>query len=222
MNDAKRKYKFTNGSELEVGTMYCVGKNYSKHAAEMGDKPSKEPVIFMKPPTAYAQNGDEIYIPDISKLPHHEVELIAVIGKECRNINRKDAVKHIAGYGVGIDLTLRDLQNDAKKKGLPWAIAKGFAQSAPASEIIPAARYGDETPDFELTLEINGEIKQKANTKDMTRRLDELIEYLSKIFILEPGDCVFTGTPEGVGPVKSGDKLIAMLNDEVKIEVSIK
>ncbi len=222
MKESKRKYKFTDGLEVEVGTMYCVGKNYSKHAAEMGDKPSKEPVIFMKPPTAYAQNGSEIYIPNISKLPHHEVELIAVIGKECRNINRTDAIKHIAGYGVGIDLTLRDLQNDAKKNGLPWTVAKGFARSAPISEIIPATNYGDKIPDFELTLKVNDEIKQKTNTKDMTRRLDKLIEYLSKIFILEPGDCVFTGTPEGVGPVKSGDILSANLSNEVKLEVSIK
>jgi len=214
-----RTLKFKNGKELEVRTMYCIGQNYAKHAAEMGGKVSSDPIIFIKPPAAYIENGGKILLPDISNNVHHEVELVVVIGKNCININEKDAVNYIAGYAVGIDATLRDLQKKAKENGHPWAVAKGFYSSAPISDIIPAEEFAGKIPFFELELKVNGELKQKSSTENMERTVGKLIEYLSRIFTLEPGDCIFTGTPEGVGQIVKGDKLFAELKGFVTLSV---
>ena len=214
-----RTFKLKNGKEIEVGTMYCIGQNYAKHAAEMGGKTASEPIIFIKPPVAYIENGGKICLPDISNNIHHEVELVVVIGKNCQNINENDAVKFIAGYGVGIDVTLRDLQQKAKENGHPWSVAKGFYTSAPISTIIPAEEFGNEIPFFELSLKVNGEMKQNSSTEYMERTVGKLIEYISKIFTLEAGDCIFTGTPEGVGQIVKGDKLFAELKGYVSLSV---
>jgi len=217
-----KNFTFTDGTSLEIGTMYCIGKNYEKHAKEMGGELPKDPVVFIKPPAAYIPDGSSVILPDFSDNVHHEVELVVVIGKDCSNIRSDQARNVIAGYAIGIDVTLRDIQQKAKEKGLPWAVAKGFVTSAPISKIIPESEFGDEIPFFDVKLEVNGDIRQNGNTKDMARPVGLLIEYLSKVFTLRTGDCIFTGTPEGVGKINSGDKLIAELSGKVKLSISVK
>lgn len=217
----KSTLKFINGKTLELGTMYCIGKNYSKHAKEMGGGIPDEPLIFLKPPAAYIENGGTILLPDFSHNVHHEVELVVAIGKDCSMISAENAKSVIAGYAVGIDATLRDVQNKAKSNGEPWAVAKGFYTSAPVSLFIPAEEF-DDIPYFGLSLAVNGEIRQNGNTKDMERSVAILIEYLSKVFTFREGDIIFTGTPEGVGQIKHGDHLKAVLENYVSLEVDCK
>lgn len=213
-------YTFTDGTAMPVGTMYCIGKNYAAHAREMGGEVPGSPVVFLKPPAAYVPQGGVIRIPSFSQLVHHEVEMLVVIGEDCASVAREEAHRYIAGYGIGLDMTLRDVQTEAKKKGEPWAIAKGFVTSAPVSAIIPAAQFGS-IPDFDLTLHVNGQLRQSGTTRDMERPVDMLVEYLSSVFTLRRGDCIFTGTPEGVGAVHSGDVLRAELIGSVALEVSV-
>lgn len=211
---------FTDGKTMQAGVMYCIGKNYSLHIKEMGGEAPKDPVVFLKPPAAYLPDGGTIELPDISDNVHHEVELVVIIGKDARNISKEKAKDYIAGYAVGIDVTLRDIQKNAKDKGLPWAVAKGFYTSAPISKIVPAGEIKGSDPVFDLNLELNGEIKQSGSTGDMERPVSALIAYLSNIFSLRKGDIIFTGTPHGVGQIKKGDKLTAKLSDIVDLKVN--
>lgn len=213
-------YTFSDGTQLPIGTMYCIGKNYAAHAREMGGEVPSSPVVFLKPPAAYLPNGGTVRIPSFSQLVHHEVELVVVIGKDCANVSRAEAANYIAGYGVGLDMTLRDVQSEAKKKGEPWAVAKGFASSAPLSTIVPASRF-EGIPTFDIALAVNGEQRQAGSSSAMERPIDMLIAYLSEVFTLRRGDCIFTGTPEGVGPVASGDTLHAELAGIVALDVSV-
>ena len=215
------QFKFTDESYLDIGTMYCIGKNYEKHAKEMGGSVPKDPVVFIKPPAAYVANNGKIMIPDFSENVHHEVELVVVIGKDCVNIDPNNAREFIAGYAVGIDVTLRDVQQKAKEKGKPWAVAKGFVTSAPISNVIPADKFGKKTPYFDLELKVNGALRQKGNTKDMARPVENLVSYLSKVFTLRKGDCIFTGTFEGVGQIIAGDLIEAELCDYISLNVKI-
>ncbi len=202
---------FSDGRTMKAGTLFCVASNYSKHAKEMGTAIPTEPSIFIKPPQAIIPDGGTILLQAMSENVHHEVELVLVIGKECINVSAEEAVKYIAGYAVGIDVTMRDVQAKAKAEGKPWAIAKGFVTSAPLSQVIPVEQFTS-IPDFNLELEVNGVMKQKGRTSEMERSPAMLIEYLSKVFTLYPGDCIFTGTPEGVGKINSGDNITARLN----------
>lgn len=211
---------FTDGSNMPVGTMFCIGKNYAKHAREMGGSVPKAPVVFLKPPQAYIPDGGKIVIPEISANVHHEVELVIVIGKDCGNVAGENAKDYIAGVAVGIDVTLRDVQSEAKKNGTPWAVAKGFKTSAPISRIVSLDKAGN-IDDLELSLYVNGEERQRGFTKDMERSAGDLVEYLSAIFSLRRGDIIFTGTPEGVGPLKSGDSVRAELKGFAKLEVIV-
>ena len=173
--------------------------------------------MFIKPSTAVIHDGQPIIKPKFSNLLHHEVELYAAIGKEGKNISLKDAPNYILGYGVALDMTLRDIQNQSKKSGLPWAVSKGFDTSAPVSDIIPA----EEIPDpynLELLCTVNGIEKQRSSTSMMIFRLDRIIEYISSVFTLEEGDLVFTGTPRGVSEVKPGDIIRAELVGLIKIQ----
>ncbi len=204
--------KFTNGDKLRAGTLFGIGSNYAKHALEMGGEVPEIPTVFLKPPQAIIHNGDTLKLPSLSIHVHHEVELIVVIGKECACVSKEEAYKYIAGYGVGIDVTMRDVQKEAKKNGKPWAIAKGFYTSAPVSDIIPAEQYGESIPVFELSLSVNNNIRQRELTSAMERDVSELIEFLSKVFTLVPGDVIFTGTPQGVGELLVGDKIHAELS----------
>ncbi len=197
---------------IQIPKIICVGRNYAEHAKEMKADIPTTPVLFLKPPTAVIHNHDRVIIPSVSKELHHEVEMIVLIAKGGKNISRAKAMEHIAGYGVGLDMTLRDLQSDAKKKGLPWSVAKGFDTSAPISEFVPAASVADP---HRLTVEltVNGSSRQKGSTSDFIFKLDLLLSIISEIFTLEPGDIIFTGTPEGVAQTVAGDTLLARLLD---------
>ena len=196
--------------QLEVKKIFCIGRNYADHAKEMKAAVPEQPVFFLKPPTAVIGDGGTISIPKISNEMHHEVEMTVLIGRGGKNIQRGNALNHVSGYGVGLDMTLRDVQNDAKKKGLPWTLAKGFDTSAPLSQFIPAEEV-TEPGNLELRLEVNGSTRQRSSTANLIFTIDELIAYISQFFTLERGDIIFTGTPEGVAPVASGDRLEAQL-----------
>jgi len=205
------------GGSRTVGKIFCVGRNYSEHAGEMKAEIPSEPVIFLKPPSAIIHPPDPVVRPAISKEMHHEAELVVALGAGGRNIPEKEAASAILGYGVGLDMTLRDVQSVAKKKGLPWTVAKGFDTSAPVSEIIPA-EPSRAIPVFELYCRVNGHGRQRAQTSAMLFTIPFLIHYLSTIFTLEEGDLIFTGTPAGVGVVHPGDTIEAGLAGTVSIE----
>ncbi|MES2766726.1 MAG: fumarylacetoacetate hydrolase family protein [Bacteroidota bacterium] len=217
-----RSFTFKNGKTLPVGTMYCIGRNYALHAKEMGAAVPTDPIVFLKPPAAYVPDGGEIIIPEFSKNVHHELELVVVIGKDCENVLKEDAAEYIAGYAVGIDVTLRDVQSKAKEKGEPWAVAKGFKTSAPISDIIPGEVFKGGIPDFNIELYINDELRQRGTTADMERSIDELIAYLSQVFTLRAGDCIFTGTPEGVAQIRPGDRIRAEIPGQITLAVLVK
>ncbi len=207
-------------SPIRVGKIMCLGRNYQAHAAEMKAEIPESPVVFLKPSTALLSSGATIRIPQFSHDVHHEVELVVMIGKEGKFIPRQMAYEYVEGYGVGLDMTLRDVQAEAKKKGLPWSVAKGFDTSAPVSEFVPRASVGD-PHDLLLTLEVNGVLRQHGRTADMIFSIDKIIEYLSTVFTLEPGDLIFTGTPEGVARVLPGDHLHAELKTVASLDVEV-
>lgn len=199
----------------------AVGRNYADHVKELNNQQSEEPVIFMKPDTALLKNNMPFYIPEWSKNIHYEVELILKIGKEGKHISEKFAHKYIEGIGVGIDFTARDLQNKLKEKQLPWTLAKGFDGSAPISEFLSP----DNFPDFKnisFSLSKNGTEVQKGNSGDMIFSFEKIIAYISSFITLKKGDILFTGTPEGVGPVSIGDTLEASLAGKPLLKTEIK
>ena len=213
---------FTDGTHFPIGTIYGIGQNYAKHAEEMKSLlPRGERIIFIKPSIAYIQDGEAILLPDYSNQVHYEGELVVVIDKFCADVKSEDAWEYIAGIGVGIDATLRDLQSEAKKKGTPWAIAKGFRTSAPISKIVPRDEF-QKNQAIEFQLKLNGEIKQTGNSAGMIYSIGELIEYLSKIFTLDRGDVVFTGTPEGVGEIHQNDTIEIEIKQKTSLRVIVK
>ncbi len=186
--------------------VYCVGRNYAAHAVEMGHDPDKEPpFFFQKNPDNVVVDGVFPY-PDLSSDVHHEIELVAALGKGGYNIPLKSALDHVWGYGVGLDMTRRDLQGEQKKMGRPWEIGKAFDASAPCGELVPAAEIGH--PDSgAIWLEINGEMRQEGDLNQLIWKIPEMINHLSGLFTLTPGDIIMTGTPAGVGAVERGDQL---------------
>ncbi|ACY48005.1 fumarylacetoacetate hydrolase family protein [Rhodothermus marinus] len=198
------------GSELRIvpRKIICVGQNYARHAAEMNSTVPEEPILFLKPPTALIGPGETVLLPPQSREVHHEVELVAVIGREGKHIPESEALDYVAGYALGLDMTARDLQLKAKKAGHPWTVAKGFDTFAPLGPIVPATAVPDPQR-VQLRLRVNGTVRQDGNTVDMVFSVARLIAYCSEIFTLQPGDLLFTGTPEGVGPVQDGDVLVA-------------
>lgn len=195
---------------ISVPKILCIGRNYSEHAKEMKAEVPADPVFFLKPRTALIHDGGSIEIPSISKDVHHEVEMTVLIGKGGRNIPESYARLHVAGFGVGLDMTLRDVQADAKKRGLPWTLAKGFDTSAPVSTFVPAAQVPDVSA-LEVELKVNGHVRQHGSLRDLLFPVERLIAYLSRFISLEEGDVIFTGTPEGVAHVAPGDLLEASL-----------
>ena len=190
-----------------VGRIYCVGRNYADHAREMGHDPDREPpFFFMKPANAVVQNGAAIAYPVGTSDCHHEIELVVAIGRGGKNIPTEKALEHVWGYGVGLDMTRRDLQGEAKKMGRPWEMGKSFDESAPMTALVPAAEIGHPAKGA-IWLKINGEVRQKGDLAMQIWNVQEQIAYLSKLVTLEPGDLIMTGTPAGVGPVKKGDRL---------------
>ncbi len=209
--------EFSNSAAtLPIGKIFCLGRNYAEHAKEMKSDVPSTPIVFLKPSSAIIHNGEPIIRPSISKSLHHEAEVVVVIGKGGKNIPASEAGKHIAGYAIGLDMTLRDVQNDAKSKGLPWTVCKGFDTSAPISSVIPATRVADPAM-LEFRCLVNGKQRQHGCASDMIFSPEEIIEYLSSLFTLEAGDLIFTGTPEGVGEVNPGDRVEAELIGFTKI-----
>ena len=193
-----------------VHRIYCVGRNYAEHAKEMGFTGREAPFFFMKPADAVlcADEGAALSMPypSLTNNLHHEIELVVAIGKGGKHIPAAQAMEHIWGYAVGLDMTRRDLQNDMKKQGRPWCIGKAFEASAPISAITPAAQAGD-IQHAEIWLQVNGQDRQRSNVNQLIWNIAETIEHLSHAWELQPGDLIMTGTPEGVGAVQTGDVL---------------
>lgn len=191
--------------QYTVNNIFCVARNYVAHAQEMGSKIADEPMVFIKPNSAVLQSGQEIELPAWSNEVHHELELVALIGLGGKNIAEADALRYVAGYSLGLDLTARDVQAAAKKVGNPWTLAKGFDGAAVLTQFVPADAIDPTQQHF--TLHINSQLRQSAHTQDMAFPVARLIAWLSSKFTLQPGDLIYTGTPEGVGPIVAGDEL---------------
>lgn len=200
-------WTFTDGRTMRIGTMYCIGRNYAAHAAEMGARVPTDPIVFLKPPAAYVADGGVVTLPSWTQNVHHEVELVVVMSSDAQ----------IAGIGVGLDLTARDVQAAAKQRGEPWATAKAWKGSAPVSAIVPASVAGNGP--WELSLHVNGQQRQHGSTSMMERSIEQLVQYLHDVFTLQEGDCIFTGTPEGVAAVQRGDRAVAGVRDLVTLTV---
>jgi len=208
------------GETVEVGKILAIGRNYADHVAEMNAPKAGPPVLFFKPATAVIHHGDSIVLPAGAGELHHEVELVAVIGTRGKGISEENALDHVLGFAVGLDMTLRDIQAQAKKKGTPWSLAKGFDGSAPVSRVMPRDRVGDGSG-LAIRLTVNGEQRQSSRTDQMMRSVSELIAFASRTVTLERGDLVFTGTPAGVGPVSPGDTLTAEIENIGSLTVSV-
>ena len=207
-----------------VGRVYCVGRNYEEHAKEMGFTGREPPFFFLKPSNAVlvvdsGETGRMPY-PTLTKNLHHEIELVAAIGTGGRSILAADALRHVFGYAVGLDMTRRDLQGEMKKQGRPWCIGKGFDHSAPIGPITPAGQAGD-IAHAEIALQVNGQDRQRSNVSKLIWNLAETIEHLSAAWELQPGDLIYTGTPEGVAAVVAGDLMVGSVAGLTELRVQL-
>ena len=206
-----------------VHRIYCVGRNYEEHAKEMGFTGREAPFFFLKPTDAlvFVANGEtgQMPYPSLTQNLHHEIELVVAIGKGGRDIPASEAMSHVYGYAVGLDMTRRDLQGEMKKQGRPWCIGKGFDHSAPMGPITKAADAGS-VEHAEISLDVNGQTRQKSSTEQLMWKIPEIIEHLSAAWELQPGDLIFTGTPEGVAAVKSGDLMVGAVAGLSLIHIS--
>ncbi|RYX90567.1 MAG: FAA hydrolase family protein [Comamonadaceae bacterium] len=207
-----------------VHRIYCVGRNYEDHAKEMGYTGREAPFFFLKPADAIVaveagQTGSIPY-PSLTKNLHHEIELVVAIGTGGKNIKAEDAAKHIYGYAVGLDMTRRDLQGEMKKQGRPWCIGKGYDQSAPIGPITPAAQAGD-VNNAEISVQVGGADRQRSNVSKLIWNIAETIEVLSAAWELQPGDLIYTGTPEGVAAVVSGDTMVGEITGLGTLTVNV-
>jgi len=209
---------------LKPSKIICLAKNYSAHAVEMGVLPQElpeTPSLFLKPPSSLIGPNEKIIIPPHTSEVHHEVELAIIIGKRGKNISLEDAYDYIFGYTILLDITARDLQSIAKKKGRPWFVAKGFDTFCPIGSVITTV---DEVPNphsLNIELSVNNELRQKGNTGDMLTKIDQIIQYCSSMMTLEPGDIIATGTPEGVGTFNRGDNLHASIEKLGSLEIGV-
>ena len=208
------------GVEYQIGKIVCLARNYVDHIRELGNETPMQPVLFMKPATAVVGDGAMVRIPPYSQECHHEVELAVLVGRGGRDIPEEAALDHVAGYGVALDMTLRDVQNELKKKGLPWEVAKGFDTSCPLSGFVPVEAV-PEPQNLRLRLEVNGVLRQDGTTDHMIHPVRRIVSHISSLFTLEPGDVILTGTPSGVGPVRPGDRLRAELVGLATLEVTV-
>jgi fumarylpyruvate hydrolase len=212
------------GGVFPVRRIYCVGRNYVEHAQEMGFTGREPPFFFMKPgdavvPVAEGETGVIDY-PSLTKNLHHEIELVVAIGGGGRDIAAADAFKHIYGYAIGLDMTRRDLQGEAKKLGRPWCIGKGFDQSAPVGAIHPATATG-ELSHGAISLSVNGQMRQAGDLSQLIWSVAEIIEHLSAAWTLAPGDLIFTGTPAGVAAVVAGDLMVGAIDGLGTLRVAV-
>lgn len=199
----------------------CIGRNYAEHAKELNNAIPTEPVFFMKPDTALLKDGEPFYYPEFTKDLHHEIEIVIKINKVGKHIAEQFAHKYYEEIGLGIDFTARDLQAKAKEKGLPWEKAKAFDGSAPIGKFINKSQLGN-LGDIDFELKINGQSRQRGNTKDLLFSFDQIISYVSQFVTLKVGDLIYTGTPEGVGAVNIGDKLQGFVKGELFLEFEVK
>lgn len=199
----------------------CIGRNYINHAKELNNPVPEKPVFFIKPETALLKKNQPFFYPEFTKDLHHEVELVVRINKIGKHIQEKFAYKHYDEIGLGIDFTARDLQTQQKKKGLPWEIAKAFDHSAPVGSFIPKSELGD-LQNLNISLKKNEELVQIGSTADMIFSIDKIIAYVSQFVSLKIGDLIFTGTPEGVGPVQIGDRLTGFLGEREMFSFEVK
>lgn len=208
------------GGDFPVRRVFCVGRNYSEHAREMGHSGREAPFFFTKPADALVVGGADTPYPPATGDLHHEIELVAAIGRAGAGITEADALGHVWGYAAGIDLTRRDLQAEAKKLARPWDMAKGFDHSAPIGAIAPVSAIGHPRS-VRLTLAVNGAVRQDGNTADMLWPVAAIIAQLSALVALMPGDLIFTGTPAGVGAVVRGDRLRGEIEGVGTVETTI-
>lgn len=208
------------GGRFPVRRVYCIGRNYAAHAVEMGHDPDREPpFFFQKNPDNLDASGSFPYPPRSSDV-HHEVELVVALGRGGRDIPADEALGCVWGYGVGLDMTRRDLQAEAKKLGRPWEIGKAFEHSAPVGPLVPASRTGHPSAG-RITLKVNGELRQEGDLNQMIWKVPEMISYLSEYFELRPGDVILTGTPAGVGAVVAGDVMEAEVEGVGRLRVTV-
>jgi len=213
-------FKDNSRKNVPIGKLVCLARTYRKHAQEMNTDVTKDPLLFLKPASSVIFDGGSIIIPRMSKCLHHEVELGVVIGKKCKNVSQKEALDYVLGYLLALDITARDIQSVAKKNGWPWSIAKGFDTFAPISKVVLKEEVSNPN-NLDLWLKVNGEIKQSSNTRFMVFSVERIIEFISDIMTLEPGDLIMTGTPEGVGEIKKGDVLEAELGKICKLGINV-
>jgi fumarylpyruvate hydrolase len=207
-------------AEFPVARIFCVGRNYADHAIEMGHDPDREPpFFFMKPGDSVVPTDSTLPFPSVTQDLHHEIELVVALGRGGADIGSHDALSHVYGYAVGLDMTRRDLQAQAKKAGRPWDMAKGFDRSAPMSPIRPAAEIGHPEKGS-IWLRVNGEPRQAGDLDQQIWKVPETIAYLSTLVELRPGDMVMTGTPAGVGKVEPGDRLEGHIDGVGDLRVS--
>jgi fumarylpyruvate hydrolase len=204
-----------------VRRIHCVGRNYAEHAREMGGDPDREPPFFFaKPPDAIVPNGGDVPYPPVTQKLAYEMELVVAIGKRGADVPPETGLDYVFGYAVGLDLTRRDLQAAAKEKGRPWEPGKAFDKSAPVSTIRPASEIGHPVSG-RIWLEVNGEVRQQGDLKQMIWPVPDIVAHLSRVYVLYPGDLIFTGTPAGVGFVQRGDELRGGVDGVERISVRI-
>ena len=204
-----------------VHRIYCVGRNYAEHTREMGGDPEREaPFFFAKPADALVTGGADFPYPPASKDVHHEIELVVALSKGGKDVPEADALSLVYGYAVGLDMTRRDLQGEAKKAGRPWDTGKGFDLSAPCTDIVPASRIGHPSKG-RIALEVNGQPRQSGDLADLIWSVPELISYLSGLFTLKPGDLIMTGTPAGVAAVQKGDTLVGTVEGVGELKTKV-
>lgn len=205
---------------IGVGKIVAVGANYADHVSEMGMARPEEPIVFLKPSTSILHEGEPIVYPSFGAELHHEVELGLLISKDCKCVAPENAARHVMGYMLALDLTLRDLQARAKERGHPWAVAKGFDCACPISRVLTLddlVALGD----LELGLAVNGEMRQRGSTAQMIWKPEELVAIASRFFTLERGDILLTGTPSGVGPLERGDTVEAWLGEKLSLRFQV-
>ena len=203
-----------------IHRIYCVGRNYAEHAIEMGHDPNKEPPFFFQKNPDNVITGGSFPYPDKSKDVHYELEMLVAIGKGGVNIPVESAMEHVWGYGVGLDMTRRDLQGEAKKLGRPWEVGKAFEASAPCSALVAASQIGHPT-DGKVWLKVNGELRQSGDLNQMIWKVPEMISYLSGLFTLVPGDIIMSGTPAGVGAIVRGDRMEGGVDGVGTLDVTV-
>jgi 2-keto-4-pentenoate hydratase/2-oxohepta-3-ene-1,7-dioic acid hydratase in catechol pathway len=200
----------------------CIGRNYDEHVRELNNSLPENPVFFMKPDSAILRNNNPFFYPDFSSEIHHEVEVVFRICRLGRCIEERFAHRYYDAVTIGIDFTARDIQQKCKKEGLPWEIAKAFDSSAPISPVFVEKERFKSLSDINFRLNINEQVVQQGNTKNMLFNIDRIIAYVSQFVTLRTGDLIYTGTPSGVGPVRIGDRLQAYLEDELMLDFYVR